>query len=90
MIILGYNGNKYVGQPQSISTRPLIVSPNMVPSSSGDHLPGVVTQGVPGHDLDLDLVSSYSDRYGWSDKSDYNRYNNNNNNYRNELCQQLF
>ena len=30
----GFSGNKYVGQPQSVSTRPLIVSPGM--ESAGD------------------------------------------------------
>ena len=59
--------NKYVGQPQSVSTKPLIVSPGIDPSSG---LNDVMTG------LNSDLLSSYSDRYGWGDNN-RNRYNQN-------------
>ena len=69
-----YNGqpqqvssNKYVGQPQSVSTKPLIVSPGIDPNSG---LNDVMTG------LNTDLLSSYSDRYGWGDNN-RNRYKQN-------------
>ena len=51
-------GNKFVGSPQSVSTRPLIVSPNMDSSELGD-------PGRPRNQPRDDLLTSYSDRYGW-------------------------
>ena len=51
----GLGGNKFVGQPQSVSTRPLIVSPNMDSSDLGR----------PRDQPRPDLLTSYSDRYGW-------------------------
>ena len=54
----GSSSNKFVGEPQSVSTRPLIVSPNMDSSDLGD-------QGRPRNQPRDDLLTSYSDRYGW-------------------------
>ena len=51
----GLGGNKFVGEPQSVSTRPLIVSPNMDSSDLGR----------PRDQPRNDLLTSYSDRYGW-------------------------
>ena len=56
------SGNKFVGEPQSVSTRPLIVSPNMDSSDLGDQ---------PRDQPRDDLLTSYSDRYGWGQSQAY-------------------
>ena len=51
------DSNKYVGQPQYVSTKPLIVSPGMETDS----------QLQAGN-----IVNSYSDRYGWGGAGERN------------------
>ena len=51
------DSNKYVGQPQFVSTKPLIVSPGMEATDS--------QLGAAGN-----IVNSYSDRYGWGGERD--------------------
>ena len=59
-----YNSNnKFVGQPQAVSTRPLIVSPGMDTAASHRGHEAVLTQPSPA------LLSSYSDRYGWGESN---------------------
>ena len=45
---------QYVGRPQLVSTRPLVVSPGLQPHQPRNQPPPPLT------------ASSYSDRYGWS------------------------
>ena len=48
------DSNKYIGDPQFVSTKPIIVGPGIAP--------GNLTPGQPSSDL----LTSYSDRYGWT------------------------
>ena len=55
-----FDTNKYIGDPQFISTKPIIVGPSITSSNNGPRQPAV------------DLITSYSDRYGWT-KNDPSR-----------------
>ena len=57
-VYIEVDSNKYVGKPQFVSTRPLIVSPGIEETDS---------QLQAGN-----IVNSYSDRYGWGGGQDRN------------------
>ena len=52
--------NKYIGDPQFVSTKPIIVGPGIAPGNGSPRQPS------------SDLLTSYSDRYGWT-KNDPSR-----------------
>ena len=53
--------NKYIGDPQFVSTKPIIVGPGIAPEMLNPRQPSV------------DLLTSYSDRYGWAENPGRNK-----------------